>query len=246
MNRIALIIAALLCMASRHPDRMIRADLVLNCSYNRGDASDRSWNATNGTLQGGAVVTAGQRHLTLDGSGDFVSHGDSANHSFTDGSGTDRPFSVSLWAFMNDATSFRVLTKTSTVSLSEWAFSTTGGDRLSLALYSGGTTTVNIVQSSDATVTALEGQWVHLGASYSGGETAASIKLFVNGAQIASTGSVAGTYAGMSNTTAPLNVGVLFPAGTPAYANGNADDVRIYNRELSAAEAAAIYSSGRE
>jgi hypothetical protein len=100
--------------------------------------------------------------------------------------------------------------------------------------------------TSSSTLTSLQGQWVHVAASYSGSESTTGLLLYLNGSAVAATGSTAGTYTGMSNTAADVTVGCIFRDGTPTFANGLIDDFRIYNRALSAAEVMAIFSSGRE
>jgi hypothetical protein len=248
MNRLAIILAALLCMASRHPDRMIRADLALNVSFNRGDASDRSMYNHTPTLNNGAVVTAGNRYLTVDPAApsDFVSYPDSDAFSFTDGSGTDRPFSAAAWVYLNTNTSGNrnIIYKATASPLAvEWAIRTSNGapNLPSIILFNGGGVSAYIGRTSATPLST--GQWYHICGVYSGGETSLSCKLFINGVQ-SDTGPLgSGGYTGMSNTAAKLCVGGV--DGTEGI-DGRVDDVRIYNRELSAAEVAAIYSSGRE
>ena len=244
MKQPAIILAALLCMASRHPDRMPRSDLVLNCSYNRGDATDRSWNAKNGTLQGNAVVTAGQRYLTLDGSGDYVDHGDDDDFSFTDGSGNDRAFTVMAWVKLNASSGNMVIAGKSTSGAYEWIFrARTAAGTCQLVLLNSAATTLIARRSNVAPV---DNVWTHIAAVYSGGETVASISVFNDGAlQSSVTDNTAGTYTGMSNTAAQLQLGVEGGASA-GYFKGDLDDVRIYNRALTAAEVAAIYAAGRE
>jgi hypothetical protein len=99
---------------------------------------------------------------------------------------------------------------------------------------------------SNSTLTSLQGQWVHVAASYSASESATGLVLYLNGSAVAATGSTAGTYTGMSNTAADVTVGCIFRDGSPTFANGLIDEVRIFNRELSAAEVMGIFSSGRE
>lgn len=196
-----------------------------------------------GTLQGGASISG--RTLLLDGSGDYLSFADASEFSFTDGAGTDRPFSICAWVYMNDATNFRAVSKaTATSGAAEWFFGTNPSDAMAFAVYSGGSTTNNLSRNSNAAITGLQGQWAHLAGSYDGGEIVSGLLLYVNGVLVASTGSTTGTYAGMSDTSAALHIGALFQASSPSYANGSIADFRLYNRVLAPTEIAQIYHAG--
>lgn len=249
MKRATLILFAILCMASRHPDRMIRSDLALNVSFNRGDASDRSINSKNGTLTSGAVVTAGNRYLTLDGTDDFVNHGDADAFSFTSG-GQDQPFSVSAWVYLtaSSATPKSIVSKIESVSPArvEWAFYTSSNS----VPYNGPSLTMFHSDASKSIVGAVVSNiipattWTHVVCTYSGSESANGIKIYMGGVDVTNYRVTDAGYTGMSNTSASVNVGRRELSGL--HLGGNMDDVRIYNRELSAAEVAAITSSGRE
>lgn len=243
MKRAVLIIAALLCMASRHPDRMPRADLVLNCSYNRGDATDRSWNAKNGTLQGNAVVTAGTRYLTVDGTGDYVSHADSDAFSFTQ-SGQDKPFTIMAWVWMDSSLTTRsAICFKSKEYLLELSPSTEAYKGVSITCWNS-SYSAGIIGHMNSVTGISSGTWMHVCASYSGNENSTGFSLYLNGvAQSRTAVPPYGGYAGMSNTSASVQI---VGASTSYQWAGRVDDARIYNRELSAAEVAAIYASGRE
>ncbi len=243
MKRVALILAALLCMASRHPDRMIRSDILLNCSFNRGDGSTRSMVDRTPTLTNGAVVTAGNRYLTLDGANDYLSFPDADDLSFGNG-GTDSPFSISMWIKTTAPTTRQFLISKRTLSVYEWQleYRATAGAGLELVLAASNASA--IISRYDAGRTLTSGQWYHVVATYSGGKTHGSIRLYQDGGRVDDTSGAAPSYAGMSNTTNPVSIGCL-PTNVLPFA-GDIDDVRIYNRELTAAEVAAIYSSGRE
>jgi len=250
MNRIALILAALLCMASRHPDRMIRADLVLNCSYNRGDATDRSWHAKNGTLTNGAVVTAGTRVALLDGVNDYIAHADSDNFTFNTG-GQDQPFSVSAWVKLSASADVgkTIIAKGASVSPArfEWAIYASANAVAykgpAINLYNSDATQ-NIYAAVSANVVPA-GTWTHLAFTYSGSEVAATgLEVYVNGVASADVKTSSASYTGMSNTSAAVRVGSRELSGL--YLGGDMDDVRIYNRELSPAEVMALFSEGRQ
>lgn len=246
MKRTALILAALLCMASRHPDRMIRADIALNASFNRGDASDRSIYAATGSLNNGASVTAGNRHVTLDGVNDHISYGDSNAYSFT-AAGVDKPFSVSCWVNLSsvtDAYRCAVSKLEITGGQLEWQLlassnSTFKGPGLALYHADGSKS----IQRWKSTLSVSAGTWFHLAATYSAAtESGADIDVYINGVVVDDTSSDALPYTGMTNGTAHLRVGTAATTSNPL--GGSVDDVRIYSRALTSAEVSALYSEG--
>lgn len=237
-------------MASRHPDRMIRADLALNASFNRGDASDRSMYSHTPTLNNGAAVTAGNRYATFDGVNDFLSFPDHDALSFTNGSGQDLPFSICGWVYVTSSSNngqqlVCKITDTATAGYEYYLRATIGTGAGNVKpqfalLHSNAAAALSIVSS----VTYSLNTWTFIAATYSGSEANTGLKIFVNGVEDASpTRSTSGTYTGMSNTTKRVLVGTRADSGSVEVFTGNADDIRIYNRELTAAEVAAIYSS---
>ncbi|KKT34928.1 MAG: hypothetical protein UW24_C0018G0001, partial [Parcubacteria group bacterium GW2011_GWA2_44_12] len=105
-----------------------------------------------------------------------------------------------------------------------------------------GTSVIASVQS--VSTFAVPTSWVHVAGTYDG----ANVKIFINGVQeasVAQTGSIAynlganpddGLYIGKWGLNGGVNV--------PRVMNGSVDDVRIYNRALSAGEVTALYNIG--
>lgn len=247
MKRPAIILAALLCMASRHPDRMIRSDLALNVSFNRGDASDRSMHNHTPTLSNGAVITAGNRYVTLDGTNDLVSFPDAA----ADLIGT--AFTISAWINPSSPGSAgrsicgRYDTTTNKRSFFAVLRYDAGGTPYQLAMYDAEGDAISFLWNA----TLPTSGWTHVVYTYSGAANPNEAVCYVNGAVITLTsrtkdaGFVAGS--GFRDTGEPLFVGSNNNVTTAQFPfKGNLDDVRIYTRALTAAEVAAIYSSGRE
>lgn len=243
MKRTALILAALMCMASRHPDRMIRSDLALNASFNRGDATARDINGVNGTLSNGAAVTAGNRYVTLDGTNDVVAWPDSAALTM---SGT---MSVSLW--------FQPSTPGSVIRELFGKYNGTGNQR-SYTGYIDYSTTPNAYvfawssNGANACVyrfnTSAPAGWNHvvfvLNVTASAG---ARVACYINGTALSVSSVVADSTAAPYDSTAELLIGAQGTSAAPVLPwKGDIDDFRLYTRALSAAEVAAIYSSGRE
>lgn len=224
----------------RFLDRRASPDIVLNCDFDNGSARDLSWNAKNGTLTNGAAITAGNRFVTLDGVDDYVNHGDADAFSFTNGSGTDLPFSISCWLYQTSdpgGTAVEIVSKYSNSANVEWIFSArydASGPRF--ACYKNGSYSVSIARLGAGVSIGLN-SWVHWCGTYSGSKTNAGLKIFKNGVQVDNTNSGEGTYTGMSNTAGLLRIGKS--------TTGHIDGPQIYSRELSAAEVAAIYAAGR-
>lgn len=247
MKRTAIILAALMCMASRHPDRMIRSDINANVSGNRGDASDRSIYNGTGSLVANAVVTAGNRYFSLDGTDDQISIADHA------GLDVGAAFTISAW--------IEPATPGSSIRYIYGRWNPSGGKR-SIQIgadYTSARYFVFIDRTGADSLTAAQlvyyfnatlpsSGWHHVALVYDNAAgTAQRAKLYVNGASVATSSQLNDTSALPLATDVAAGFGGL--GGSVAGSNywkGSIDDCRIYNRTLSAAEVAAIYSSGRE
>ena len=64
------------------------------------------------------------------------------------------------------------------------------------------------------------------------------MKIYIDGVRRDNTDSNAGDYTAMDNGTAPVCIG----SRGSIYANGKIDEVRIYDKELTAAEGLRIYN----
>jgi chitodextrinase len=179
--------------------------------------ADLSGNASNGTISGASWTTAGHSGaaLSFDGNSDSVTVPDASN-----------------------------LDLSSAMTLEAWVYPTVLGSswRTILTKDQSGGAVYGLFANSDtatpAALTALPAQdvvrgpnrlakfaWTHLAATYDG----ATLRLYVNGVQSAS---VPGTGA-MTSSTQPLRIG---GNSLSQWFRGRIDDVRIYNRALSASE----------
>ena len=176
--------------------------------------NDVSGNGNNGTISGATWTTSGKygNALTFNGTNGLVS--------------------------INNATSLQLTTG---MTLEAWVFPTTVSNKWRDVIYKGndnyylegtsnhssrpamgGTFGSDLVGTSALTANT----WAHLAATYDG----ATMRLYVNGVQVASraqTGAIA-------TSTNPLQIGGDSIYGQ--YFAGRIDEVRIYNRALSAAE----------
>ena len=200
-------------------------------------------------FQGG--VTAfdgfGNRSRSFNGVSDYVDLGDSDDFSFGDGI-NDSPFSVSAWIKMEDASQFRIITKFNISSTEqEWQFSFGSDNKLYFSLYSDNGAS-RLTRGTSMTFNSLEGQWVHVTATYDGSSSSSGIKIYKteqDGLTVrvdASTFNI-GSYISMHNTSASAIIGRLGDwTGGANYADGNIADVRIYDAELSSSDVSDLYA----
>ena len=189
---------------------------------------------TNAHSVAGKVNTA----LDFDGTQDYVEIADSADFTFGDGT-DDSPFSISVWVYMDSAASFRIISKYAS-GKSEWELLFVNS-KLYFSLYK--VDNVAIYQSRYYNTALSAGQWYHIVATYdgSGGVTAHDgIKIYIDGVRKDDTDDNAGTYVAMDNGTATVWVGRF----TTSYANGQIDNVKIFNKELTQEEVTFLYNGG--
>jgi prepilin-type N-terminal cleavage/methylation domain-containing protein len=194
------------------------------------NATDLSGNGYTGTLVNAPAWVSGKmgNALQFNGSSNYVS----TSLGWTS-SGT-----LSFWAYPTSFNNWE--------SPAGWKYAATGNGYILIdeggaggtgnwrGVFNPGNTT-----ESDVTMSAsiLQNQWNYLDLTWSLSGTTYTVTLYLNGLSQGST-----TYTGT-----PLNIGT-FAFGTAGqsanndYA-GNVDDVRVYNRPLSAAEVQAIYNS---
>ena len=178
--------------------------------------------------------------VDFDGTDDYATIADANDLSFGNGS-TDSAFSILAWVKMDDATKFRIVSKTNSTSDAEWFLTTSGSDKLRIDLLDADNNN-RIGIETDAAITAHEGSWISVIATYDGGGDSSTMVLYINGVAQATSAIDAGSYTAMHNTAAPVWIGGL--AYGPDFANGKIDEVAIIPSELSAAQVTAIYNSG--
>lgn len=162
----------------------------------------------------------------------------SDNLNFGDSS-TDSPFSITVWVNLADATNSTIISKVGIVS-PEWSFRLDGSDKLDITLYDN-SLLVSIGRVSDSALTSDEGSYIHVGITYDGSGSNAGLKLYKNGVLISSTGTSAGSYVAMHDTVSVPNIGHHLGIN---YFNGNMDEMKFMNKELSVAEMLEDYNNG--
>ena len=179
----------------------------------------------------------------------YVDFADNDAFSFTNGT-DDTSFSVSAWVKMADAQYFVILSKNgSTNSLKEWFLWTDQYNVLQFWLRD--TSGNYVIIPAAGNLNDYVNEWTHISVSYGGAGPASSVgfenadstvNFYING-KIATKGTAtySGTYLGMSATAQPLKIGEV----GGVYAEGEIRDVKLFNKELSAAEVREVYSNGQ-
>lgn len=141
----------------------------------------------------------------FDGTGDYLTVPDNA--AFDLGSGD---FTIEAWLYITSGNSTGIggagwISQWSSGTTQAWYFGTTSGNTFVLGYTTNGTT-VQIISSGYVVTTSLN-QWVHFAVSKSG----TSVKLFVNGVQTGSTGTLSGT---IYNSSDAITLGFNQGAGS--------------------------------
>jgi hypothetical protein len=204
-----------------------------------GDADDESGNGHDGTVYGATLTTDRDGNSNsaydFDGINDYIEIPDDDDLSFGNGS-EDSPFSISIWINMDDATDFVPFGKD---GLNREYVMRFINDKIYFYLLDnslGG----YIGRLYNTPITSLEGNWIHVVATYNGSGTSEGIGIYLNESRVDDTDSEGGSYTAMENLGASLMIG-LQEIGV-IYSNGSIDDIRIYNRVLTAEEIESLYN----
>lgn len=191
--------------------------------------------------------------MRFDGSNDYVSFAAPVGSAFSFTNGTDdTPFTVTGWVKMEaDAFDYGIVSKYgSSTSTQEWTIYTSSSGKLVFTLKDGGGDYVGF-ETSDA-MTEYIGQYIYLTVTYAGagpnsgnafGSAFDGMSFFINGKPTLIVELSSGTYSGMSSTAQAVTIGRSYSA-TFSY-KGEIRDVKLFNKELSAAEVKELYSNGQ-
>ncbi|MCF7865652.1 MAG: LamG domain-containing protein [Candidatus Pacebacteria bacterium] len=190
-------------------------------------AYDRSGSGNNGTLTNGPVTTVGKmgQALSFDGTNDYVS----ASAANLPAGSVSR--SVAFWI---------KTTYTGTGDLYAFGYGTGSNGVFALGVYQGGKVvfTQNGSAIDSGVNTIADGKWHHVIMSYTAG--AGGSLIYIDGQN--STG-VGGNFNLATSVAGNVNVGRI-PHAASNYLNASIDEVRIYNRALSASEIKSLYNRG--
>jgi len=205
----------------------LRSNLIAEWKF-EGNANDSSGNGLGGTVTGSLTTVVGKvgNCYSFPGGANYVSINDNDKFSFTDGSGTDKPFTFTFW--MHTAGSGYVLSKYSSGSNAEY-YLQPAAPYLTMYL-------TNPTQSTylytRVNYSAYYNTWVFVSVVYTGNNNESGITISLNGYTSTNTRGHGGTYLGMSNGTSKFYIGGNNIAGY----TGLLDEVRLFNKALSLAE----------
>lgn len=194
-----------------------------------------------GTLQGDAVLSSdaasGGYSLSLDGTDDYMALSSGSGAAYTSGLiGDGDGFTVAYWVkspSMGSALQRIISTDMSGGSNSSgWGTGVSTGPSLRATTY--GKKDYN----TPSTVLLTSNKWHHLTYVYKGNPIS-QVAMYVDG-QLVSQESTTAT--GMNNTSGRFIIGGLGLSSSPQFFNGQVDDLRIYDNEMSTPEVEELYS----
>jgi hypothetical protein len=214
-------------LALPHNTSAVWRDLIRNTPL--------TWTSVAGTptsTSGVSPVTkrrGGFGEARCDGTNDHGLLADAPDLSPTLGGGVDGPFSVTFWANITNIAATQGLCSkwTNDGTNAEWLIFTDSSSLywVSYAAAADGSRGRGMTLTSGA----HQATWLHIACTYTGSETDAGFKMYVNAVQTDSFDAGFGTYSGNTNGNHPVRVG-SYNAGN--YCAGIFDDIRIYRREL--------------
>jgi hypothetical protein len=196
-----------------------------------GTSYDSSGNNNNGTDTSTTVVSGKFNNAqSFNGSSSYINLGNVLGSVFVGA------HSVSVWVYVKDYSSQReIIAKVNSSSTIptpiDYAITPSGNIRMMLGNGSN-------YWWIDTTNTIITNQWNHIVFRYDGSGSFAGMSIYLNGVLCSvTTNSTFGTPADAANN---LNIGARANGSLPM--NGSLDEVRIYNRALSAAEIQGLYN----
>jgi len=202
-------------------------------------AADSSGQGNDGTLNGGPVPAIGKigQAIKFDGIDDIITV-----------SGTNKPtvdeVTISAWVKINNFRSANHHVIASDISGNNGFYMTiyraSATNRLYLSVRNG-TSSETHYATIDGGLLEF-GRWYHIAAKYD--KTAEEISYYVNGVKDSEVDTVAGGFGSIAQNTQNMDIGHDTSISTSQF-DGTIDDLRIYNRALSADEITALYNMGR-
>ena len=234
-------------MGFHHQPNLVNDGLVLAL-----DASDK--NSFSGSLQGDVLnrwldLSKNNIHMTVtsapffdtgsgfagvdfDGSDDKMSVADNDLLSFGNGS-SDFPFSVSVWANMDDVTDAKFGQKGHWNNNPEWGLRIDSADKFQLVLYDSPQTVLVRKSIQHFTMDIYQNKWTNFVGTYDGSGDPNNIHLYINGVQ------QSGSVLPNASYTAMHNLGSTFDLmihDDDEFANGTLGTYHIHGKELSSSE----------
>jgi hypothetical protein len=171
----------------------------------------------------------------LDGVDQYLNITDNDLLTFTV-SGQDQPFSYGMWMNGTLSGTTSPLAKASGFNAGEYYTLFNGSTIIARCIYNTGGAYIGRVTNN----TFSNDTWYYVVVTYSGSEVSTGIKIYVNGSEEATSANNSGSYAGMQNTSNDLRIG---RRGGGNHINGQLDEARMWNTEVSASAVKADYNS---
>jgi hypothetical protein len=205
-------------------------------------AADASGYGNIGTLQNSPTwVTTGRNGggLTLNGTSQYVDAGNASGLNFE----RTQPFSVTAWVYVLPGSPEyeAILSKRNAVNpfqgfvLSD----NTGANQLVAVLYGTDSGQIQLYSPSNSLSPSA---WHHVAMTYNGSSVATGVELYIDGVNQTLSVSYNGLDASMLNSS-DMKIGTDVTSGGTDF-GGTLDDVRVYNRALSANEVLSLYNIG--
>jgi hypothetical protein len=198
-------------------------------------AGDMSGWGNNGTASGSPAWVEGKRGkaLSFDGSSDNVSLPDPGTDSIFD---ITNELSIFAWIKPNELNGYNVIVEKQNIAGTDYSYIfDTYDNELFFDAYDGANPAVT---TNNANLEA--GQWYYVGVVFSWDQD--TIKFYKNGVEIYQ-------YIGLPNLIIPNNVPIYMGGNSHdggVYFGGPIDEVRVYNRALSATEVANLYGASKK
>lgn len=209
------------------------------------DLSNKKNNTT--LIDGATFQSARNGSFYFDGTNDYMNLSDKDIFTFSNGT-NDIPFSICCWVNLTsyiEAASFFVAKSKfmSTLWHREWFFAQNNTLGVTFAIYNPDTSGGNslVIRSSVINTS----QWYFLTATYNGNKNNNGMLIYHNAVLQSTTTANAGTYTGMGNTIAEVEIGrQSFDVGSQSWLNGNIGQLLIYrNKVLNQSEINNIYQA---
>ena len=206
------------------------------------DAVDTSGNSNDGTLNGDATADG---TLTLDGTGDYVDLGTDASLSI----GGNQPFTFATW-FKKDtiSTSLRgIFNRGAYNSDLEYNiyFGGSGSTSIKASASDGTSNNVYIGRATSSLSAGWAGEWHHLTVTWDGSPLNSGFNIYLDGVDSDTANFSLGTFTSTTNLGSETVLGAL-NSGAAYFFDGELDNSRFYDRELTADEILKLYSEGHD
>jgi len=204
---------------------------------------DRSGQGNNGSLVGQASTTTvpgklGQA-LLFDGVDDYVNGGSASSlDDIQLQGGSGLTYSTWIYPKSNGEGGNGNIIQKSIFSAGGWAFFINTNNLKFQKDFDGAT---NLTAGTDSGLLQFN-QWYHVVMTWDGSALRSGVGFYVNGVKQTTTGTSDGDGNALSDAALSIHIGGNSGANT---FNGSIDDVRIYNRALSAGEITQLYNLGR-